>query len=541
MAPRDGTADRPVDSNRAHFIAFFKKVLRVSDFVATALYDQQLLTDAATIAEFGNSEVDSVCQTLRRDSKLPIAELSIARLKLLTFWVRHQQRTGRVIGGSERHLVRVELADLDLLKEQKRLEDGWAANNKEPEYTAIALDLASAAKAFEKVKTILTRIRGVLGVLLVYVIRHQLIPEDEERDPEFGGEEHPVTGVCKYSSHDHELINRCPILTEDLDWDLEVEELEIQGPFVPTFLTDSKKVWVILHALFSTSSVWQHVKKFTTTQDGRQVYRTLHSHFFGKDKVNTMVNDILSSLKSKVYQGDRKNWNFDKYCLAHVAEHNRHASLTEYDVAPLEESMKIHYFEEGIKDPTLDAARNAILVDRTRFPDFDSVMQLYMTSKRSQKSEAAPPGRQLSAVTGGRGGGRGGGGAGRGGRGRGDPDARRKGLVSQADIDKVTNIENKHYPEEVYAKFTAAEKAKHWQLRNPGKERGSGPAPGGRKSGISATNVSDFASAISSAVSAISALSDTTKRPADDDEPDDDPTNRKHPALARQKKTKTDN
>jgi hypothetical protein len=167
---RDGTTDRPVDLNRAHFIAFFKKVLRVFDFVATALYDQQLLTDAATIAEFGNSEVDSVCQTLRRDSKLPIAELSIARLKLLTFWVRHQLRTGRAIGGPARHLVRVELAELDLLKEQKRLKDGWVANNKEPEYTAIALDLASAAKAFEKVKTILTRIRGVLGVLLVYVI-----------------------------------------------------------------------------------------------------------------------------------------------------------------------------------------------------------------------------------------------------------------------------------------------------------------------------------------------------------------------------------
>jgi hypothetical protein len=31
---------------------------------------------------------------------------------------------------------------LNLLKEQKRLEDGWAANKKEPEYTAIALDLA---------------------------------------------------------------------------------------------------------------------------------------------------------------------------------------------------------------------------------------------------------------------------------------------------------------------------------------------------------------------------------------------------------------
>ena len=140
----------------------------------------------------------------------------------------------------------------------------------------------------------------------------------------------------------------------------------------------------------------------------------------------------------------------------------------------------------------------------------------------------------------GHGGSRGGGEAGRAGRGRGDPDARCKGLVSQADIDKVTSVKKKHYPEEVYAKFTAAEKAKHWQLRNPGKERGAGPA-GGRKSGISVTNVSDFATAISSAVLAISALSDTTKR-ANEEGTDDDPTdqsNRNNPPLAHQtKKTK---
>jgi hypothetical protein len=303
----------------------------------------------------------------------------------------------------------------------------------------------------------------------------------------------------------------------------------------------TRKGLAILHALFSTSDVWQHVKKFTPTQDERQVYRTLHSHFFGADKVNTMVNDILSSLKSKIYQGDRKNWNFNKYCLAHVAEHNRHSSLQEYDVAPLEESTKIHYFKEGIKDPTLDAARNAILVNRLQFPDFDSIMQLYVISKQSQKSEATSPGRQLSAVTGHGGGGRGRGEAGRGVRGRGDPDARQRGLVSQADIDKVTNIENKHYPEEVYAKFSAAEKAKHWQLRKPGKERGTGHT-GGKKSGISATNVSDFASAISSAVSAISALSDTTKRAADEEETKDDSSNCKNPALVCQsKKPKSDN
>jgi len=244
----------------------------------------------------------------------------------------------------------------------------------------------------------------------------------------------------------------------------------------------------------------------------------------------------------KIYQSHRKNFNFDKYCLAHVAEHNRYASLVEYGVHPLEESMKNLHFEDGIKDPTPEAARNTIMVDCTRFQDFDSVMHMYVTSKQSQKSESGvSPGRQISILTGGRGGGRGDGGAGRGGRSRGDPDARRKGLVSQADIDKVTTVENKHYPEEVYAN-TAAEKAKHWQLRlrNPGKERGTGPA-GGRRSRISVTNVSDFATAISSAVSAISALSDTTKR-ANEEGTDDDPTdqsNRDNPSLACQQTKKT--
>jgi hypothetical protein len=74
--------------------------------------------------------------------------------------------------------VRTELATLNLLKEQKRLEDGWAANKKEPKYTTIALDLTSAPKAFKKVKTLLTCVRGVLGVPLVYVIQHlPLVPQ----------------------------------------------------------------------------------------------------------------------------------------------------------------------------------------------------------------------------------------------------------------------------------------------------------------------------------------------------------------------------
>ena len=64
-------------NNRPNFIKWYREVFCFSSQVATALYDDQLFQDAATIAEFGDSEIDSVCRTHHRDSSLPIAELAV--------------------------------------------------------------------------------------------------------------------------------------------------------------------------------------------------------------------------------------------------------------------------------------------------------------------------------------------------------------------------------------------------------------------------------------------------------------------------------
>ncbi len=44
---------------------------------------------------------------------------------------------------------------IDLLQQQKQDKDNWAANNKEPEYTLLTLDTATATKVIDKVKSIL--------------------------------------------------------------------------------------------------------------------------------------------------------------------------------------------------------------------------------------------------------------------------------------------------------------------------------------------------------------------------------------------------
>ncbi len=95
------------------------------------------------------------------------------------------------------------------------------------------------------------------GVPLMYVIRVVLIPEEEKDDPPFGDKD------TKYTSIDMEMTARAPILSDDADiYDKDLENLEAYGQFVPTFLTDTKKVWSILLACFGLSSAWQHVKKF---------------------------------------------------------------------------------------------------------------------------------------------------------------------------------------------------------------------------------------------------------------------------------------
>ncbi len=131
------------------------------------------------------------------------------------------------------------------------------------------------------------------GVPLLYVIRVALFPEDDNDDPTFGKED------SKYTSIDMEMIAHAPILSDEADTgnDDDTSDLEANGPFVPTFPVDSRKVWVILLACFGLSSAWQHVKKFANQQNVRQVWRTLHDHFFGGDKVNTMVANVLRPLR----------------------------------------------------------------------------------------------------------------------------------------------------------------------------------------------------------------------------------------------------
>jgi hypothetical protein len=241
---------------------------------------------------------------------------------------------------------------------------------------------------------ILGKMRGIAGHPLSYVPHPTLngphdadIDNETEDPPPFGQPGSP------YVSIDDELCRRAPILLIDLSYtklSQSLETLESDGPFEPSFLADMVTVYNVLHACWGKLSWWSHVKKFSKTKNGQQVYRTLHTLLLGGQRVVSTGNNIVTRLQSFRYEGDRKNFDFDKYVNLHVEQHNQHADLQKYGVAPLAENLKTLWFQDGIRDPSLNAVKASINANPANFIDFDSVKDAYVEFKRTENPTNDP-------------------------------------------------------------------------------------------------------------------------------------------------------
>jgi hypothetical protein len=141
---------------RDNFLLWYIQEFGFNLNAATTLYDVQMLKDAKTLSKLDDDAVANICKVVSKETGQSVAEIAATKLNLACFWIRHQYRTSREIGGTGRPLVKILYSGtIDLVQQQKQDKDNWAADNKEPEYTLLTLDTATATKVFDKVKTIL--------------------------------------------------------------------------------------------------------------------------------------------------------------------------------------------------------------------------------------------------------------------------------------------------------------------------------------------------------------------------------------------------
>jgi hypothetical protein len=320
--------------------------------------------------------------------------------------------------------------------------------------------------------------------------------DDETEDPlPFGQPGSP------YVSIDGKLCRRAPILRTDMthsQLSTSLETLESDRPFEPSFLANMVTVYNVLHACWGKLSWGSHMKKFGKTKNEQQVYRTLLTLLLGGQRVVSTGSAIVTKLQSFRYEGDCKNFNFDKYVNLHVEQHNQHADLQEYGVAPLTDNLKTLWFQDGIRDPSLNAVKVSINANHANFTYFDSVKDAYVEFKCTENPTNDSKTQQAASVAhGGRGGGsypcrhdHG--------QGPQTSDKRQKGLVPQSEVDKQTHIINRHYSDAEFDRSTPAEKQKLWQLRNADKTPRTGPTRRDHRRAVALTLTSSSSSGSSS-------------------------------------------
>jgi hypothetical protein len=338
----------------------------------------------------------------------------------------------------------------------------------------LTLDTKTAASSFTHLKSYLrTRRSRKTGLPLDYVTRVNIRgpfdgPEDAPEDaPPYGHLDSP------YILIDEELVARAPILrhgTPHARLAVTDDILEASGPFAKGFLQDLAEAFDILHTVWGKSNWWTHCKAFTNTRDGRQAFRTLHAQLLGGPKAIASGAAILAQLQALRYEGDRRNFTFDKYVQLHMQQHNLHADLADYGVAPLSENLKILWFKEGITDRSFDVVKMNVIASPEQYATFQAVQEAYSIFHSQRCLTDGPQARQVSAI---RGTTRRPGPARS--RSRGNGDRRGQGVFTKAKLD-ACHVVDRVYSDDEYKRLTAVQKQKLWVMRNKDKEPGTGPA-----------------------------------------------------------------
>ncbi len=92
---------------RENVITWFTREFGFSRNAATALHNVQALKDPQALSKLDNDAVANVCKAVGKDVSQYVAKIAATKLKLACFWIRHQYRTLREIGGTQRPLVKI--------------------------------------------------------------------------------------------------------------------------------------------------------------------------------------------------------------------------------------------------------------------------------------------------------------------------------------------------------------------------------------------------------------------------------------------------
>ena len=471
--------------------------LGFSDESARVMTDGQGLIDCLELGRMRDTDVTSLCKVLRspggtvandvaaiaaggnavvRNPGTQVTNRAEANLKLACYFIRHGMRVGTPVVPD--HLLLAAVHDIEGLKLGE--EDHKNPTNK------LVIDGKDWPANIEALEEYFRGYLGVNGIPLAYVIRRPRVDETVAINP-IGG----------FGSVQDEMIHRAPHLAADGTTDL------------PSYRTDRLKVWDLLAEICRNLDCFTYIKPEQRLRNGRMAFWRLHDHYLGPNNVDNMATMAETKLQVTSYQGEKKNWDFEKYVRCHVNQHSILSRLTEHGYSGIDERSKVRHLLEGIKFGGLDAVKTQILANTELRTNFDRCVSLYKDYICQMKS-SNPSELNISDTT--------------------TMDSAAKPVGGEAIVKDI------YYPPSTYRKLTDDQKVALSDIRKARGHEGSGKRQ--KKSHDTVAKLRRTVAKLKTAL-ANNADGDSTSDSSDDDIDNSKPAakgNRNNKALTRQKK-----
>ena len=165
---------------------------------------------------------------------------------------------------------------------------------------------------------------------------------------------------------------------------------DVQTPD-PTYVANREKVWEIIVKITREHTCWTYVKPAQRTRDGRKAYLDLYQHFLGPNNVDNMAAMAEDKLKTTVYSGEQRRWDFEKFINVHKTQHSVMEGLKEHGYTGIDNRSKVRFLLDGIKTDKFDTVKALIMANSALRNDFDGCVTLYQDFiKQSTKGKSTP-------------------------------------------------------------------------------------------------------------------------------------------------------
>jgi hypothetical protein len=147
-----------------------------------------------------------------------------------------------------------------------------------------------------------------------------------------------------------------------------------------TYLTDRAKVWDMLSELTRQHDCWSYICPAQRSHDGRMAFLGLKGHYLGVNNVDNMSTMAENRMKTTLYHGEKRRWNFECYVKVHIDQHAILQGLVAHGYSGIDERSKVRHLVNGIKTPAIDPVKTRIMSDAALRNDFEACVNLFQDS-----------------------------------------------------------------------------------------------------------------------------------------------------------------